>query len=206
MRKIEGNSSLTLHKIIDGKYFDTVLQSTKRLCGVQDSTTENGVQLLKTPSIGIHLGHSLMKVCQLKRGRSIRLADEKMESEVNDFYTLLRDEWTDNISSPALQTLQERKLTRTVSLPTTSDLKILHTSATEAIAKEMKDLRDCPCPKTWQALSNTLYVMITIFNKRRVGEVARVKVKNFENRCADADHNEDLLESLSPLEKQLVKR
>ena len=206
VRQITRNSTLTLHKIISGKYFDAVLQATKSLCGVQDTTTQNGVPMLNTPSIGLHLGHSLAKVCQLKRGRSIRLADEQMKSDVTDFHTLLRDEWTDTISSPALQTLQERKLTRKESLPTTSDLKRLLTSTQSAMLKEMSNLRSFPCPKAWRALSNTLYVMITIFNKRRGGEVARIRVRNFEDRCAGTEHNADLLESLSTVEKQLVNR
>ena len=128
-----------------------------------------------------------------------------MKGKAKAFLTLLNDEWTDSIASPALQTLQERKLTKKEQLPSTSDLKKLLAYATTAMGTEVRKLKDCPTPKTWHALSATLYVMITIFNKRRGGEVAKVRVDSFDDREND-EHNEDVYQSLSVFERQLVKR
>lgn len=208
-REMEENDALTLHDLVDGQYFDTVVNATLQLSEVDEShQTQNGVAMTRNPSVGLHLGHSLAKVCQIKRGKAVRLGDEKMKDEAKAFYTLLRDEWTDSVSSPALQTLQERRLTKRDKdqIPETSDLKLLDTYANVAMTKEAAQIKDCPCPKTWRALCATMFVIITIFNKRRGGEVAKLRTSSFEEREGDGSHNAELLQSLSALEKQLVKR
>ena len=57
----------TLMKYLDGQHFDLVVAVTKRLCRVSSSTTTHGLQMLESPSLGFHLGHSLAKYALIKK-------------------------------------------------------------------------------------------------------------------------------------------
>lgn len=92
---------ITLDECIGGKNFDLVVEATKHLCQPQKEQTMSGVRLTKSPSLGIHIGHSIIKCCQIKKGQCIRLGDSRRKQDADNFKDLLEAEWTDLIASPA---------------------------------------------------------------------------------------------------------
>ena len=83
-----------------------MISATKELCLVQAEKTYSGLNKTKCPSLGLHLGHSLMK-CHLIRGQAIRNSDQKQQAEANAFKELFESEWIDMVSGPGLRLLIE---------------------------------------------------------------------------------------------------
>jgi hypothetical protein len=202
---VKKNISLT--DIIDGCHFDNVVKVTKDLCCVSDDTTMSGVPLLGTPSLGLHLGHSLKRCALIKRGMGLRKKDSSISEESRTFLELFTSEWTQSISTQALQSLKERRYNATEILPVTSDLLMLKDHLCEQLQKHVKDLTERASSDSWRKLSEVLFCLVTLFNKRRGGEVAKMNLSCFVKRPKwNALANEEIVRSLSPLEVQLMKR
>ncbi len=127
---------------------------------------------------------------QLKRGKAAQMGDEYMKSTAKSFHSLVTDDRTDSISSPAILTLEKRKLTRKEELTKTSDLKKLSTFAYMKMKAYVSKLMVSPDINTWHGLCSVVFVLVTVVNKRRGGEMARLRVTNSEDR--QGEHNEAL--------------
>eukprot|EP00057_Strongylocentrotus_purpuratus_P010114 XP_011664588.1 PREDICTED: uncharacterized protein LOC100888406 [Strongylocentrotus purpuratus] len=198
---------LSLDECIGGRYFDTVVEATRLLCKPQEDQTMSGVTLTKSPSLGIHIGHSIIKCCQIKRGQCIRLGDTRKKQDADNFKELFEAEWTDLIASPAHQALKERVSFSAQDLPSTADLQRLLAFTEKAIVDGTAKLHTSSSSTDWRKLANTIFVACTVFNKRRGGEVARIRTKSFSTRQTKDDRiHKDLKESLSPVEQKLMER
>ena len=208
VRQLEEKPNLSFQECISGRYFDTkiIVDPTTSLCQPLDKNTMNGVKMSKTPSLGLHLGHSIIKCCHLKRGMAIRLGDHSMKEDADNFQDLFRSEWNDSVSSQALQTLKERRYTATEKIPTTADLILLRKYTDTSSKTEIENLQKHPCASTWRSLAKTVFVIITVFNQRRGGEVAKMRVQSFLERSNSEDCHADIAHGLSNLEKKLVNR
>ena len=84
----------------------------------------------------------------------------------------------------------------------------MHEHTKKCLEEEQGKLKSTPSEESWRALSHTIFVLVTVFNKRRGGEVSRIRVKAFEDREGSdmGGVNKDLMETMSNLEQQLVKR
>ena len=92
-------------------------------------------------------------------------------------------------------------------LPVTSNLlkvKDYCLSRTETL---IVDLQKSVDKQHWRELAEVVITRLTIFNKRRGKEVSSILLKRYQDR---ADYgkalHDDVLESLSPLEKKLMER
>lgn len=70
------------------------------------------------------MGHNLVKTAEIKRGNAIRMLDDVLKKESDDFLMLHSLDWTQMISAVALATLRSNK---PMTLPVTSDLVLLKT-------------------------------------------------------------------------------
>ena len=205
VKKKEYYQDKTLDDIICADMFDEVIEATQALSKPENKSTMNGVKMTKAPSIGLHLGHLLVKVSMIKRGMAIRMHDDTRKRDTMDFKELHESDWTEKISSPALQTLRENKFFRSENLPLTSDLKKVMNHSQQMITENYKALQQKASSSAWVGLEKALFVAISLFNKRRGGIMAALQTVCVTSRNRSSP-NEEILESLSDLEKQLLKR
>ena len=72
---------------------------------------------------------------------------------------------------------------------------------------EFRCLQESPSSSSWRNLSKALFVLMTTFNRRRGSEVAKMHLKMFTAmKDNQKEHNQEILESLSPMEKKLLDR
>jgi hypothetical protein len=198
-------SQLSLMECIDGLHFDTLVQATVQLCCPE--VDSRGRNLFKTPSIGLRLGHVLLKCAHIKRGMGIRRNDNDMRSEAERFIELHNGEWTDKVSSRALTTLQLKKDAKIEILPSTSDLVKLQSFQSSEIQKATDQLLVSPNYHRWRSLAEMTLSRIIVFNKRRGGEVSKLLLSSYVERPDwKKECNKDLIDTLKPIEKQLLNR
>jgi hypothetical protein len=196
-----------LSSCLSGKFFDTVVCATRQLCVVQNELTIGGVKMLEKPSLGVHLGHSLLKCCAVKRGMSLRTNSLEALTEASAFAELMGIEWHNKVSSGALQTLKERKYDKVEVLPLTSDLMLLRDYISKALLCAKVEFENNPSDASWRRLADLVFVAVTLFNKRRGGEVAKMTLKAFTKRPPWRDiHNVEFKRTLTALELKLLER
>ena len=201
------DSTMTIHKLLAGGNFDMFVEAVTILCKPSDTLTANGVKMFQVPSIGIHIGNTIPKILALKIGNALRQDKRDVEQEALAFKQLFLNEYTDKVTSIAHQTLRERKYNEVDLLPLSEDLKKLSSFLNERLKGAMDDLTRSPSKKLWKHLCHITYVSVTVYNKRRGGEVARMKFQQYMSKQDwDQTRNKDVEKSLSSVEKELVKR
>lgn len=207
--RFEGDAAeqhVTLDRCLNGSHFDNVLEATERLCK-REIDSDSGRPLFKNPSLGLKIGHILVKCADIKKGMAIRVGDKVMEAEADAFLTLHRSEWTNKISSASLASLKQRRYNNPDILPLTSDLVKLKEYQETSLTAFAEKLKKEPTYSVWRQLSDVVYSRVVIFNKRRGGETSRLHLNAFLKRPNWQEvANDVLVKSLKPLEQKLLKR
>lgn len=159
--------------------------------------------MFDTPSLAL----TLVKVAELKRGIAIRLTDDVMKRESDDFLLLHTTDWTYLISSIALATLKSNKFNKPMALPVTSDLATLKNYLDGQMVDLTKQLLETKDSKVWKLLSEVTLTRIILFNKRRSSEVAKLLSTSYQKRSSwQQSMNEEIASGLKPVEKLLLKK
>ena len=198
-------SAKQLTRYINGRSFDIVIAAVEKLCSL--SVDDSGRRTFGNPSLALKLGHSLAKCAQVKKGIAIREDNVEMRQEAESYLGLHNPDYSDMISSPALSTLKCRKHNKPLELPLTEDLIKLKQYLERKLVDLTSKLRTSPCHSTWRQLADVVLSRVLTFNKRRGGEASRLLLDAYTSRPRwDLSANTELLNSLQPLEKQLMKR
>jgi len=205
VRKKHPDETISLDMCLSGTKFEAVVKATERLCELSDN--EFGRPVFRIPSLGLKLGHSLVKCAELKRGAAYRTDDFQMLHDADAFIALHKAEWTSRIASASLATLKCRRYNNPELLPLTSDLLKLKNYQEQSIAKLTSALSLNAYYKTWRSLAEIVFSRVVIFNKRRSGETAKLLLSSFIHRPNwEMTANEQLVKSLCPVEQQLLHR
>ncbi|KAG5892254.1 hypothetical protein JTB14_014624 [Gonioctena quinquepunctata] len=193
-------------KLIDAltpEKFDVIVSATKSLCSTSNEVakrTEFGI-----PSLALKVGYSIRKCIGIERGLCLRKGDLKRNDILLGFLSILDLEWSARISSNALATLQSRKLNAVDLLPVTGDLIKLSKFLESMIEETKNDMRREKSFANWSKLASLTLSRIILFNKRRSGEAARMKVENYTNRPAwQSQSVAEMKESLTEFETKLA--
>ena len=208
------NRNVALEDFITGTNFDNCITAVKDLAEISTEHSLNGVIMFKKPSLALKLGSLLKKVAGLKRGKAIRAAavnrydqrSQEKRKEADDFITLFDTEWTDAVASSAHQSASERRFNKKDLLPVTKDLVKLKAYHSTMIPKCIVALEEEPIMTNWQNLARVVLSSLILFNKRRGEEPAKMLLKKYEDRADWRQANEELTESLKPVEKILMKK
>ncbi len=203
LKKALGTSEL--YEYINGKNFNQVVRAAKQICNLH--TSEDGLAVFDKPGLALRLGHNLKKTCSIKYGMALREDDGVGQLEADTFSKLLGNEWTDSISSVALTTLATNKFTKRDLLPLTTDLVKLAEYLDKEGKERMRILQTEPSAEAWRDLAEVVLGKVVVFNKRRGGEVQNLLLTQYVNRKkAQTTMNQEVYESLTPLEKKLTER
>ena len=195
----------SLTNFLSGEAFDMIIKGTEELCGVMH--TEDGRRAFKTPSLAVRLGHLLIKIGNVKRGWALRCQNEAGRMAAETFLSLVKSEWTDTVSSCALNTLKRRKDQSVQILPLTEDLVKVKRHMLKEMTMKTHDLLSSPEYTTWRKLAQITMSRLILFNKRRGGEVSRLLLKSYQDRPKwEEGMNKEILDSLQGLELALIKR
>lgn len=199
------DDTLSYFDVLCGKMFDACIEGTFNLCGM--NITNDGRREFQTPSLALRLGHLLKKLGAAKQGFCLRNDDLDGLKEAESFGKLLQSEWTDTVATNAHNTLKRRKDQSVQLLPITEDLRSLRTYQMKEMRQCIDSLQDSPDYSTWRKLAQLTMTRMTIFNKRRGGEVSKMLLETYKTRPDwKSLTNEEVMRSLQPMERTLLKR
>lgn len=199
LRTTTNNPSADLKQFIRPIKFSNVVNSALNVAGFDPSTNT-----MKTPSLALKIGHSIKKCAKIIKANGLQLGDDDSVRNASAFVELCEMEWTQSVSTHALRTLSEMKRNKVKLIPLTEDCVLL-TNTLKKTAQEAygKLLKKEDVKVSWAILNEVTLTTIILFNRRRQGEVSRMKrsdVKDVHQSLQD-----DIVRSLSPLEKKLCQ-
>ncbi|XP_064648758.1 uncharacterized protein LOC135500969 [Lineus longissimus] len=191
--------SATLSNFICTTKFDLIVISALNVSGF--NPTDHS---MRTPSLALKIGHSLKKCAKLMKRDALSAGDKTETERCQNFIEMYEENWTDDVSTHALRQLGELKRNKVKLIPLTSDCalltKHLKDVATKALAK-LEALEDVK--NSWRELIEATLTQVILFNRRRQGEVSKMKLEDFKQLHQTGQ--EDITGSLSPLEQKLSK-
>lgn len=206
VRRVANNADLTLLQCISPERFDDIVAAVQQRCRLL-ITKGSRPQLDNAPSFGLKVGHDLHKCAQLVRNQALKTRNAELLADADAFASIHKFEWPRKISSHALSTLNHRKQNKIDLLPCTEDLVTLVKHQKQKIAQLSSQMESYPERSTWHHLAELVLSRIIVFNKRRSGEVGRMKLTQYVDRTKwQASVSTDFQAVLSPLEKQLCQR
>ncbi|XP_030840561.1 uncharacterized protein LOC100891548 [Strongylocentrotus purpuratus] len=200
-REITEQPNAALTDLINPSRFNDVVKATRKTAGFDEETN-----LYPTPSLALKLGHSLKAAAEVLLSQALSdgpVVDDASENKCQRFLKLYNMQWSRAVSSNALRTLTDHKRNHPQYIPVTSDIAKLakclkHDMKTGVQALSQGD----PKPEVWRSLSEATLTSILLFNRKRSGEVSKLKVKDFENR---QNGQSSVIDGLSEWEKALCK-
>ena len=100
-----------------------------------------------------------------------------MGRKADEFLSLCIDDWTDEISSSALQTLETNKINKKQMLPLTEDIQKLQLYFQEKTNLLSSSLEKSFSKPDWDLLNQITLACLVLFNRRRGGETERITVE-----------------------------
>ena len=206
LRERENSENAQLLQFLRPDKFDIVVQCVMNIAKFDVKMGESRVG---TPSLALHIGYSLKKCIGIVRGKALREKDRSLLEDVEHFEKLMEAEWNYRNSHHSMTTLNDRRHNQPDLLPVTSDLRTLKEYITLKIVSLSSQLKSTGRPdvRTWRELSEMVLNRLILFNKRRGGEAAKLRVETYTNRPDwQKSTSHDVVASLSDIEQQLFKR
>ena len=206
-KKKEEMTDRSLSEFLKPEFFDDIVDATKSLAGYS-ATNKDGEMLpsFEIPSLPLKVGYALDSAAMLLQGIGLRRKQQNLVTDASNFQIIYNQEWSVKISSASLRTLADNKFNKNEVMPLTDDLLRLRNFCLEKIQALTLVLKKSPSLDKWRELAELVITRITIFNKRRGNEVSSLLVKRFQERKERHHAHNDILQSLTPLEQQLMQR
>lgn len=148
--------------------------------------------------LALKIGHSLKKCCAIEACASIKNADEKTRKDSEDFMYLCDKECVAEVSSAALTTLAAQKMNKPQLIPLTEDIRKLNGFIADESKRCCTELESgTNLTDSWKTLAKVTLVSIVLFNRRRTGEVGRMKLSEYNNRNKNPLGVQDIADSLT---------
>lgn len=163
------------------------------------------IRSYKAPSVALNSGYLFNKFADIEIFRLIEKdSNTKHVKEWKKCYKRQYHTYIYRNADRALRQNGQKKETKEES-PTSSDIKLLYNHLREIIKSSGDKLKYIEFDKLeWKTLASALLSFLTIFNRRRVGEIERFEIKDFNAKHSIYKHA-NYYETLSTAEKALFQ-
>ncbi|XP_068720834.1 uncharacterized protein [Montipora capricornis] len=206
LREVVNNENAQLSQFLRPSKFDAIVKCVMQ---ISKFDVKRGEKEVGTPSLALHIGHSLKKCVAVVRGKALREKDKDVLEDVEHSEKLMEAEWNYRVSHHSVTTLNDGKHNQPDLLPVTSDLQKLKEFITSKIIALTKQLQGTnkPLLQSWRDLSEFVLNRLILFNKRRGGKTAKLYLETYINRPDwRKNTNQDVVASLNGIEQHLLKR
>jgi hypothetical protein len=198
---VSAKKTATLH----GKDFFTpsnfycFIQAVKVTAGIQEDE-----EVYKVPSLALKLGHPLKRMADIAECEAMMAGEEDNIKNVKRFKELYTTKWNECLTASALKTLRQAKWNCPELLPFTEDVKKMHVHLNNKSKLYQEKLKSEKNQKNWSQLAKATLCDLILFNRRRPGEVSKLKLNTYLLRNTSVVHS-DVADALSEVEKKLCQ-
>ena len=179
LRKNTGKPNASLESFIDPKKMKDIIAAVHDVAGFNQEH-----HTFSVPSLSLKLGHTLKKCAVILKAQALETGDKEKESLANDFRELCECTWEVQVSTHALRTLGNAKRNNPMVLPTNADVVRMSQYLRDFGAQQLRLLCDDDsfAKDAWNLPSEVTLCQMIIFNRRRQGEVSKMKVDDFKKK------------------------
>ncbi|XP_067310638.1 uncharacterized protein [Pseudorasbora parva] len=196
---LRGDSIYSIEDAVKPGNFLKVVKAVKKVSGFDEENNSYAA-----PSLALKIGHSLQKIADIIYCRALMTENEGLIKSSEAFKSLYSTKWCELVSHSALNTLSEKKFNKPSTLPFTQDVQFLHTHLEQAAKATFDKLKKEASPQSYADLAKATLAQAIVFNRRRAGEVSKMRLKNFIERDKSPLHV-DVSLGLTQFEKKLCK-
>lgn len=179
--------------------FSHVIKAVKDTSGFREED-----EVFTVPSLALKLGHTIKKMADIVECEAMMAGQEIDEQNVKRFKQMYTTKWNECVSASALKTLNEAKWNSPELLPFTEDVKKMHMHLSSATKQYQEKLKLDKSQKNWSNLAQVTLCEVILFNRRRAGEVSKMKLNTYLLRNTSALHT-DVADALSEVEQKLCQ-
>ncbi len=194
MRKKPGNEGRSMKSFIRVDEWDFFIQSVKNIAFEKGKHT-----------LALKLGYNMKKVCDSVWTQCIKERNDKGAEEAQNFIKLYEKNWTKEIGSQTVKNLHDEHLNKEVKVIKTDDIVKFSQGLKNDILQLIGKYQDSPNNLIYYELLKAIMAYLTVYNRKRAGELARTKLKNYEDaKQAQLGQDNEVIEKLDKIEKALV--
>ena len=158
----------------------------------------------KALSPSTKLGGYMKEIIVLLKHEAIVTNDSVKSKELDDLLYLVENRWT-LISARNLRKLKEQRPI-VVEMPITNDIKIFLGFLSDNIKEYLEELKQSQTIELWTNLSKNVLAFLIVFNRRREGEVSKLKLETYTQRPNYEEMETDtFFQTLTTIEKYLCE-
>lgn len=194
--KKSDNTITDLKSLFDKKHWTLFVAVCKEFAGRDDC-----LGTYDSPSVAKNIGHSF-KSCALKLSMELNLANHSMK-KVEEWIFCYNQQFHTHVVRNCLLALEKKRHDDVEELPSSNDIKLLNDRIKEVMNDSIKKLKGKFSINDWKNLGRCLVSLILIFNRRRIGEMERLKVSDLKRKHV-INKKAAYYQSLSTFEKALA--
>lgn len=179
----------SLTAALDPSNFDFVIASVRDVADFSDFT-----HTFQKGNLALKIGYSLKKCCKILQSEAIKKNDDDAKEKAMRFATLIDGDWYDSISAAAAQSATRARMNQPTLIPSLADVE-----------KVICVIEDDLASEEYSILAKATLASITIFNRKRGGELQRMKVADFVVQQNTSSVDAEVLAGLTNTEQKLVK-
>jgi len=189
--------------ILSARHFRVVVSAVKDVAGynARDNTYQH-------PSVAIELGRDIKKSAVVLKNIALKEGNQHAAKDAKNFLELCEGEWNDEVSGGARRLIQRRKANKIHVLPLASDVHKLNVHLQDTKESSMacvsKGVGNENFSAAFRDLGSSVLSQLLLFNRRRQGEVSKLKIETYVQNCIKKYLCQDAIQSLSSLEKNLL--
>ncbi|KAL3287145.1 hypothetical protein HHI36_001624 [Cryptolaemus montrouzieri] len=186
-----------LEQCFDPEYYDDVIKAINVMCTLNEQTG-----CYKTPATAFAIGSYLKKISFYLVTEYIKRKDDVGQKNIKDFLHLLQEGLSHDIYKTVEENQLEQKRKRKIDLPNSEDIHCLSDYLEKQRIIYTKKLKSTFSVQVFKELMSILLVSLQIFNRRRAGEMERIKIDDFLKYEA-LEETDEMLENISEEEKRM---
>ena len=173
LRQILKDDNISLLNSLRPKNFDAFVKAVKMVCKYDPNTEKFG-----RSSFALQIGTQIKQCCDVANALGLKKEFEQERLDfINNLKRLFEDQWQFEVSVIALENVHANRWNKPLLLPTTEDLQKLKNYLSEKSNHFSRLLKEDKTSQiAFSSLQKLLYVQLILLNRKRVGELQRIRV------------------------------
>ncbi|XP_072399761.1 uncharacterized protein [Diabrotica undecimpunctata] len=188
VREINKNNKLRLVDILSANYFKYIVEATKVIAGYSETN-----RTYRSPSLAMQMGALIKSAIDSSIYMELQKefsSTTKLE-QFRTLKTLIESDWSVQVSCEANQNLSINGSNKPTLIPSAEDIKNFENYLKKLINESIELLHSDVMNKcAFQHLSEGIFCSVLLFNRRRVGELQRITVEDFEKNYENTSSSE----------------